>query len=260
MLRSILARGKKAASGPNFECHALSSLYGDTVHPRRPLGQLLIADMVVNVLAASSEDSIMSLSTEEVLPSIKRPLKLDSKQVPVMRCFSTSGRAEADGGFAEEMRIVKSDGFTPVMVENGKYKPGYVATVPGSVLHIALDMDFGPGQHVDGHPIFTELTLLRSYEHMGVANVSCFSGCTCGTTTIDTFTPNMTYSSPHTIALFITGFVHGTDCVIEVRATEISPRSDACLEIGIIVVSWMDRRCSFCPKLSQRSTRSRCFR
>ncbi len=238
MLRSITTRGKQASSDQSFKCRILASLFRDGVHPAA-LGQLLIADMVVDVLAAS-EASVMSSSKKGVLASPKRSFKLDSKQVPIMRCFSASAHPTADlGGYTEEMRVVKSEGFSMVTVENGKFAPGYVATLPGSVIHIALDVDFGrgPGQEVDGHPIFTELTLLRSYEHMGFANVSCFSGCTCGTTTIDTFTPSITYSVPHTIPLFTRDFVHGTDCVIEVRTTVARPHNNSCVATIVELVT-----------------------
>lgn len=60
--------------------------------------------------------------------------------------------------------------------EIARFKPGWVATTPGSVMAFAVDTHF-PG----AVPNTTEVVVmfLTSWEHMGTARLSCVSGCEC---------------------------------------------------------------------------------
>ncbi len=171
--------------------------------------------MLINVLEMIEATIAAAAKASEV-----KPFQLESKQVPVMRCFATSGN-DHKGAFRppEEMHVVKSEGWELVTTENGKFKPGWVARTPGSVLHISLEMAFGDsGQLVEGQPIFIELTYLNSYEHMGSASLSCFSGCSCGNKTVDAFTPELSFSSPFSTVL--RAYQPKSRCIIQVRGTE----------------------------------------
>ena len=104
--------------------------------------------------------------------------------MPVMRCFGTMEALLGNQYFmaahglnttSNEISVLKAEGWTYVETDNGKPKPGWVSTVPGSVLWMALDMEVnGLVEH------FVSLVVLSSYEHMGQAEVTCLSGCRCG--------------------------------------------------------------------------------
>ena len=105
--------------------------------------------------------------------------------MPVMRCFGTMESLLLGNQYymashglnttSNEINVVKAEGWAYVETDNGKPKPGWVSTIPGSVLWMALDMDInGLVEH------FVSLVVLSSYEHMGQAEVTCLSGCRCG--------------------------------------------------------------------------------
>jgi len=60
-----------------------------------------------------------------------------------------------------------------------KPKPGLVATEPGATATIVFD-------HTDASDApFATVEYLRSYEHMGMANMACADGCECESVTVD---------------------------------------------------------------------------
>ncbi len=90
--------------------------------------------------------------------------------------------------------------------KHGTHKWGYVATRPGSTLDLQLSTQMSSsssssssnqssaatsaaGDGAAAVPVLpaaaVNLVFLQSYEHMGTANVSCISGCTCASITID---------------------------------------------------------------------------
>jgi hypothetical protein len=83
------------------------------------------------------------------------------------------------------LEVVRADGFEFVEFQlHGavrKRKPGWVATTPGAVLEVAFNGSFGAAADASASSRGTivELAYLRSYEHMGRAQVECASGCTC---------------------------------------------------------------------------------
>lgn len=64
--------------------------------------------------------------------------------------------------------------------EHKKFKPGWVAEAPGSEIQIEVDSSF-PGSPYS----YLVLLYLTSYEHHGVARLSCVSGCTCSEVDVD---------------------------------------------------------------------------
>lgn len=91
--------------------------------------------------------------------------------------------------------------------KHGTHKWGYVATQPGSTLDLQLSTQISSSNQSSagtpaagagaaaaaaqpGPPAAVVLVFLQSYEHMGTANVSCVSGCTCTSITIDAHRKN----------------------------------------------------------------------
>lgn len=54
---------------------------------------------------------------------------------------------------------------------------------------------FDHGDYKNGEEsVVVGVSLLTSYEHMGMLNVACKEGCTCNGTSFDTCNPNMAWS------------------------------------------------------------------
>ncbi|GIM03448.1 hypothetical protein Vretimale_8227 [Volvox reticuliferus] len=82
------------------------------------------------------------------------------------------------------------DTFKPMMVESqgwdfldegtpGKPKVGFVATTPGSRMVIRLNTDRSQTGQLPQSRVAIWVQHLKSYEHMGVAEFRCISGCQC---------------------------------------------------------------------------------
>ena len=195
---------KSPARGKLTECQVFSAIFMDAVHPS-PTGHVLMTDLLINYVAGAQQyfrsgggqqQQQASAAAGSVLSSGRRrvaPLDPRSLVVPQMRCFGTliqsvvplfgpDGAMVADElAASSDINVVKAEGWAHVEVEGGKLKPGWVSTAPGSLLWMAVDMDFGH----PSDPHFITLTFLTSHEHMGQAAVTCVSGCNCSRGMID---------------------------------------------------------------------------
>jgi hypothetical protein len=243
------------------ECQVLTSLFLDQIHPTL-VGELLIADLLVNYLAGAEDyfsqqpgggstklipgaaatgsegasfrkkHNLTVAHSQQVTRHLPLPMHASSLIVPVMRCFGTNGaHSDSPEGFhpSETMRVVKSDGWQLVREENGKFKPGWVSTVPGSVLRILMTTkgvrQAGPSRGVwqqqQQEDLVMGVTFLRSYEHMGVAEVSCVTGCLCRNYSFDGHEPNHHHSVPFTVDTAGTLMPQSHSCIVQVRGLAI---------------------------------------
>ena len=62
-----------------------------------------------------------------------------------------------------------------------QHKPGWISTIPGSVLHVVVDTNLGSLESRKS----ISLTYLISHQHMGQVNMSCIEGCSCYPITIN---------------------------------------------------------------------------
>lgn len=63
-----------------------------------------------------------------------------------------------------------------------RYKPGWVTNKPESDFTVILDTSF---LNMNVTAVSVRLAYLSSYEHMGQAQVSCLSGCSCSSQQVD---------------------------------------------------------------------------
>ena len=63
---------------------------------------------------------------------------------------------------------------------NKKFKPGWVTETAGSEIQMEVDTSFPSSRSSS-----LVLLYLTSYEHMGIAQLSCVSGCTCLEVSVD---------------------------------------------------------------------------
>eukprot|EP00798_Chlamydomonas_sp_ICE-L_P022329 gene22329-29405_t len=195
LINHILGRLPSRTQSPAVSrCQAVSLLYIDNIHPGI-MGRLLLADVLTKYL----------LDADEHLHGTPKPdikLSLEEHEPDVLEATSHSFLAQCYGVeltnpthtplLSEEDRlpVTKSDGWGIVEVENGKFKPGWVATEPGATLWMTVD---GTGF---SHDLILELTFLKSYEHMGKARLSCVEGCECGSYDADFNVPTERWSGP----------------------------------------------------------------
>ena len=98
-----------------------------------------------------------------------------------------SPHAEADVGMcakADELQkyLVSAKGFAyGVEGKDAKMKPGVIGTAAGDEARFCVDTS----RLALSQPFVVIIGHLISYEHMGVARVSCLAGCTCESTIID---------------------------------------------------------------------------
>ncbi|MEW5300373.1 MAG: hypothetical protein WDW36_003309 [Sanguina aurantia] len=134
-----------------------------------------------------------------------------------------------------------TDLFTPLVVSShgflytdegspGNPKKGYVATAVGAELrfNVSTSRDGVPGSKVSVH-----VSYLASYQHMGVASITCVSGCECEPTELDahiTELVSQTYLHP----LLAT---QSEDCLVSVMVVERTSSGEHKVKINGVVMS-----------------------
>ena len=100
-----------------------------------------------------------------------------------------------------------SHGWHYIDMDGPKHKPGWVSNQTDSILIVSVDVSYISGscdssgdsgdfgRTIDGG-VDIILTLLSSYEHMGMAQISCISGCRCEKTTYDGHITEFRHSIP----------------------------------------------------------------
>ncbi len=235
LLRQLIERQQASQGGGGTSCRVFASLYQDLIHPS-PLGELLFADLLSDYLGGSLRHFLCLLSSLTISLTAVRskeyvlahPVKADTKQkprihpsskvVPVLRCYVTRGGKHIVAGQQlppKEINVTRAVGFSVVQRENGKYKPGWVASETGSSLTVSISMDLELHGGTLRSDASIHITFLRSYAHMGQASVSCLSGCECGTLTFEGYHKEH-WSSPTIASLDVWGFSPHRDCEIQV--------------------------------------------
>ena len=86
--------------------------------------------------------------------------------------------------------------------ETKKFKPGWVATTPGSELSIKVDTYFSGASENSRAKV--QISHLVSYEHMGQAQLSCVSGCECESVMVDAHDGRFRQSITQSATLLVT--------------------------------------------------------
>eukprot|EP00798_Chlamydomonas_sp_ICE-L_P017896 gene17896-24288_t len=234
-LSTLLLDGRYApAPVPNCrmtEYQYLSTRMLDPIHPS-DLGRVLFGDWLTYLLLQAEEslhsatlmaaiaagetsgsEAADSMEVEDnrtwanfdspaLMP--RAPLVSGADRVYKMRCYGVLGGAL----FGEDLS-------TTLDLQPGtkkKYKPGWVATQPGSKLLVKIDSLF------DGVPPEEDVTAaigyLVSYEHMGKARGKCVSGCMCRN-----FTMNGLSTAKRTSLVSLREFSvsQHKECVVEIE-------------------------------------------
>ena len=141
-----------------------------------------------------------------------------------------SGGGGAGGwGFMTHQMHVRNPGDVP------KYKPGWVSKTVGAALRFEIDTSGPPGEADPAHGPRVLIVYLQSYTHMGMAQVSCVSGCTCGGATIDAHSDERVSVNGYK-ELFPSRAAH---CVVqlEVLAASKAPPADVRHKFKLIAVT-----------------------
>ncbi|KAG2493907.1 hypothetical protein HYH03_007843 [Edaphochlamys debaryana] len=115
-----------------------------------------------------------------------------------------------------------------------KPKPGFIATKPGSRLQIKVDTDrSGIGSQHSNELVNVHIHHLRSYEHMGKAQISCVSGCTCESIVVDA-TCEQKWSQVYLSKVAVT---QAKECVIEVKVLKETSSGEHKFKVSGVVVA-----------------------
>ncbi len=147
----------------------------------------------------------LSGSNIDRFPLPTNPFSPEGRNVFFTRCygfFQNFHRSSGLKGTSMELNIIKSIGFefheNTTHGTTAKRKPGWIAMDVGAFLEIEVDTLFDEietpeptktlnntenSNTIAGPEIV--LTFLKSYEHMGRANVTCSSGCCCEESSIE---------------------------------------------------------------------------
>jgi hypothetical protein len=140
------------------------------------------------------------------------------------------------------LRVVKADGWETVVRdgESQKHKPGWVAKSPGATMWIDL------GDKLLASSFDILLIYLRSYQHMGMAHVSCLGACLCEPLTLDASThhrhsvPDMSLLQAKFIPSAITSNdISSNHCLLEVKVLPESSSGEHKFKvIQVNVATW----------------------
>jgi len=169
MVTNLLEKAIEAAGAP-------SSAAGVRLH--RLLSQGAAAGASSSCLAALDKAHAPSA------PKLWPPIHAEGDEAPVGTCLK-------DMALADKLQPTSTVGFR-YLVEgsDAKMKPGIVGHRPADVASFCLDIS----RLERGKPFVLLLGHLISYEHMGIAKVSCVDDCSCEPVEIDAHVPGGKFS------------------------------------------------------------------
>lgn len=182
LLNSLLGSSKR---GNLTECGVLAAIYVDRVHPSI-LGSILLADMLTLYLAKAQRyyQANKGVGRPGFFHQRVKPLNPSSMLIPRMKCYGAAIISSLHMGTDPVVSLPVfnfSDGWVFVTEEHGKKKHGWISSTPGSVLKMAVDVQ----NNVPHVRQTIGLSYLKSYEHMGIAVLSCLEGCVCSDLILD---------------------------------------------------------------------------
>ncbi|MEW5305456.1 MAG: hypothetical protein WDW36_007994 [Sanguina aurantia] len=118
----------------------------------------------------------------------------------------------------------------------GTHKLGFVTLEPGRVLRCRLDMTPpAMSDRTESRAVFAELAILKSYEHMGKATVTCEGGCTCEPTAL-----NGAHELKQSIIVMEKVMLSSTgqgDCSLVITTTKESDSGEHKFKVLAVIVS-----------------------
>jgi hypothetical protein len=146
----------------------------DRVHPDGTTGHRVFAELLYHLYNQTlAELAREPVSEEERVRATRQqpPMVADNLQSMDDRCLIGPNFAQA---------VVLKDGWSYVneAKESPRPKWGFVSNQPGSRLHIRTST-MASSESGKAAEVMVELAHLKSYEGMGVANVTCEGGCQC---------------------------------------------------------------------------------
>ncbi|PNH01068.1 hypothetical protein TSOC_013069, partial [Tetrabaena socialis] len=136
----------------------------------------------------------------------------------------------------EELRslLVLAEGFEWVNEGTAvKPKPGYVATRPGARLQLRLDTNRSAVGSAADEKVHLYVHHLRSYQHMGSAQLSCASGCSCAEVVVDA------HITDRVSQVYMAELVasQSKECVVEVQVLKETKSSEHKFKVSGVVVA-----------------------
>lgn len=162
-------------------CEWLNVFYRDRIHPSQQASRMIGDAMLQLLLQAQDAEEAACGDADDafVQGAAALPPLQQSRFVPIAKGAFAAPLKLCNAG--QNLDVRSADGFAYASSEIVKnrtvWKPGWIARTPGATLDFAVAASF------QGAPAGANATLkavfLRSYEHMGIAQLTCLSGCAC---------------------------------------------------------------------------------
>ncbi|GLC64570.1 hypothetical protein PLESTF_000180000 [Pleodorina starrii] len=192
-------------------------------------GHKIMADLAVHLIQQVALGLLMEPYGKEDEEAVSEPLP-----GPMYKGNMPPNSVMCSVAESFKQLVVLSEGFEYVNEGSAvKPKPGYVATTPGSRLQLRVDTDRSALGSPPEERVRVYLHHLRSYEHMGVATISCVSGCSCESVEVDALIPDRVSQ------VYLAGLnaSQARECVIEVRVLDRTRSGEHKFKVSGVVVA-----------------------
>lgn len=132
--------------------------------------------------------------------------------------------------------VLESSGFD--FIDEGtedKPKKGYVARNPDSVLRLKINTTQPQSRSDQLVPVY--IGYLKSYEHMGMARLSCTAGCSCEPKSVDAHNA-LKRSTVHLVVLNVS---QAPECVISVTVQSETQSGENKFKISAVMMAGIGR-------------------
>ncbi|GLI65991.1 hypothetical protein VaNZ11_009684 [Volvox africanus] len=192
-------------------------------------GHKIMADLAVNLIQRVTLGLLMEPYSAADMEAANEPLP-----PPMYEGNTAPSSPMCLVGDVFRQLVVLSEGFDYINEGTAiKPKPGFVSTQPGSRLQLRVDTDRSAvGSPPDGM-VHVYLHHLRSYEHMGIAAISCISGCSCPAVEVNAHITEKV-SQLYMARLVIS---QSKDCIVEVKVSSSTSSGEHKFKVSGLVVA-----------------------
>lgn len=204
------------------------AFYYDPIHPDGNTGHRVMAELAMHLVATVARDlktnPINSADDDGAAAPLPRPMIRDNHASTHDTCFVGPHFRDDCVGLHEGWEWVNE-------AKGPRPKWGYVAKEVGKVIQLRLNTLVSASTPYK--PVLVQLAHLRSYEHMGWAEVTCASNCSCPPTRFNGHTADKT----SLLGLHKAYVTQHEACVLEVKVLEETASGEHKVKLAGAIVS-----------------------
>lgn len=220
---------KQQRGAKGYSVEDVMSPGGGDMHPNA-YGHKMLADLVTALMARVGEGLLkrpfspadQAVVDADILdPVLEGNIAWDAEYCIINEKLKSAVKESPGFEYVDES---KADSLTR--------KWGFVATKPESSLLLSFSTASTTKGVADPHTVVT-INHLKSYEHMGQAEVTCTGGCTCPVTILEGhWEQHNSQLSPHRISVS-----QALDCTLKIRVTNATSSGQHKVKIQGIVIA-----------------------